>query len=129
MNYVCVVIVGYTAYSILYWKYKGKKEFHALEESENEQAEYSNNFDTIEDSREFSVAASDVELENEHVPWGKKWIYSVDQSTVIYFKYIICIEVIKVNFFNGLLSHFRRGTKIFQPKYPSGFALLKVMWL
>ena len=72
MNYVCVVIVGYTAYSILYWKYKGKKEFHALEESENEQAEYSNNFDTIEDSREFSVAASDVELENEHVPWGKK---------------------------------------------------------
>lgn len=99
MNYVCVVIVGYTAYSILYWKYKGKKEFHALEESENEQAEYSNNFDTIEDSREFSVAASDVELENEHVPWGKKWIYSVDQSTVIYFKYIICIEVIKVNFF------------------------------
>lgn len=28
MNYVCVVIVGYTLYSILYWRFKGTKEFH-----------------------------------------------------------------------------------------------------
>lgn len=72
MNYVCVVIVGYTAYSILYWRYKGKKEFHAVEESEHEQDDFANNFETIEDSRDHSLAASDVELETENVRWGEK---------------------------------------------------------
>lgn len=28
MNYVCVVIAGYTLYVVLYWKFKGSKEFH-----------------------------------------------------------------------------------------------------
>ncbi|CAI4061794.1 Hnm1p SKDI_07G1800 [Saccharomyces kudriavzevii IFO 1802] len=71
MNYVCVVIVGYTAYSLLYWHFKGKKEFHAVEESEDEQADFANNFEN-EDSQEFSLVASDVEVENEHVPWEEK---------------------------------------------------------
>lgn len=36
MNYVSVVIVGYTVYAIAYWEFKGKKEFHAVEEEESE---------------------------------------------------------------------------------------------
>lgn len=72
MNYVCVVIVGYSAYSVLYWRYKGKNEFHAVEETENEQDDFADNFETVEDSREFSLAASDVELETENIRWGEK---------------------------------------------------------
>ncbi|CAL9734005.1 choline transport protein [Monosporozyma servazzii] len=32
MNYVCVVIAGYTLYAVLYWKFKGSKEFHLEQE-------------------------------------------------------------------------------------------------
>ncbi|CCD26683.1 Hnm1p NDAI_0I01140 [Naumovozyma dairenensis CBS 421] len=45
MNYVAVVIAGYTLYSVLYWNFKGYKEFHASEEEE-EQQEYANDIST-----------------------------------------------------------------------------------
>ncbi|QLL30322.1 hypothetical protein HG536_0A01390 [Torulaspora globosa] len=34
MNYVCVVIVGFTLYSLAYWRFKGRKEFSAIAEEE-----------------------------------------------------------------------------------------------
>ena len=36
MNYVSVVIVGYFFYAILYWKFKGVKEFHSLEDDDDD---------------------------------------------------------------------------------------------
>lgn len=36
MNYVAVVIVGYTAYALLYWKFKGCKDFSAAVEEEED---------------------------------------------------------------------------------------------
>lgn len=36
MNYASVVIVGYFLYSLLYWKFKGNKDFYAVEEDESE---------------------------------------------------------------------------------------------
>ena len=35
MNYVSVVIVGYILYAVLYWKFKGDKEFHVTEEEDD----------------------------------------------------------------------------------------------
>lgn len=35
MNYVSVVIVGYTIYAVLYWKYKSSKEFHLDQEGQD----------------------------------------------------------------------------------------------
>jgi len=32
MNYVSVVLVGYFIYTVLYWKFKGVKEFNSLED-------------------------------------------------------------------------------------------------
>ncbi|GMM55873.1 Hnm1 protein [Maudiozyma humilis] len=39
MNYVSVVIVGYFFYAILYWKFKGVKEFHSLEDDDEDDDE------------------------------------------------------------------------------------------
>lgn len=36
MNYVSVVIVGFTAYALLYWQFKGRKDFSAIAEEEEE---------------------------------------------------------------------------------------------
>lgn len=46
MNYVSVVIVGYFFYAILYWKFKGVKEFHSLEDDDDDD-------ETVENSTEF----------------------------------------------------------------------------
>lgn len=45
MNYVSVVIVGYIVYAISYWEFKGKKEFHAIEDegsAEDDEGDESN---------------------------------------------------------------------------------------
>ncbi|CCH57997.1 hypothetical protein TBLA_0A01960 [Henningerozyma blattae CBS 6284] len=42
MNYVCVVIVGFTCYQLIYWKWKGAKEFHSAQD-DDDNIEYENN--------------------------------------------------------------------------------------
>ncbi|CCK70253.1 Hnm1p KNAG_0D05140 [Huiozyma naganishii CBS 8797] len=36
MNYVCVVIVGFVTYSLLYWRFKGSRDFHKVEDEPGE---------------------------------------------------------------------------------------------
>lgn len=66
MNYVSVVIVGFTAYALLYWKFKGHKDFSAVAEEEEELL--NNGPDSVEHSAH-SIEAEIVSLGNK----GDKW--------------------------------------------------------
>ncbi|CCE63382.1 hypothetical protein TPHA_0E02920 [Tetrapisispora phaffii CBS 4417] len=61
MNYVSVVIVGYSIYAILYWHFKGSKEFHFTEEEETQK---SMDTDYDNDSNESIVSDLNDEVSN-----------------------------------------------------------------
>lgn len=63
MNYVSVVIVGFTAYSLLYWKFKGCKEFSAIAEEEEELLNNDVDPNSVRDSDQF-IEPEIIELGN-----------------------------------------------------------------
>lgn len=63
MNYVSVVIVGFTAYALLYWKFKGCKEFSAIAEEEEELLNNDVDPNSVRDSEQ-SIEPEIIELGN-----------------------------------------------------------------
>ena len=51
MNYVSVVIVGYFIYAVLYWRFKGVKEFNSLEDDDNDNDDEEHELDTVNNSQ------------------------------------------------------------------------------
>lgn len=66
MNYVAVVIVGYAIYSLLYWRFKGHKEFSAIAEQEEELLHNvnMNDYDVTNDSE---MIQSTPDINNEEI--------------------------------------------------------------
>lgn len=83
MNYVSVVIVGVTLYALLYWQFKGKHEFHAIELEQEELEEEENrnkdearavdyqHLDT-QSSIDFELTSADVLHDRVHYSVNKK---------------------------------------------------------